>query len=101
MLSKWLDATTHTTAFHMQSKHYESIKPPSFFDYPNLDRMYLTRSRELGYFAAKVGSEQERLHERATSKSIEPIHKQYIADESTRLPVPNIPKPCAVGRGAR
>lgn len=90
MLSKWLDATTHTAAFHMQCHHYDHIKPPSFFQYPHLDRLYLTRSREVAT-ANRVGSEQERLHQRATSKSIEPIRKPYIASKSKHLPVPDIP----------
>jgi len=35
-MSKWLDATTHTSCYHMQCDHYKDIKPPSFYDYPSL-----------------------------------------------------------------
>jgi hypothetical protein len=47
MQSKWMDATVHTSDFHLQSTQYESIKPPSFKHYaPDLDSKFLTRSRE-------------------------------------------------------
>jgi len=42
MMSKILDATVHTAAFHMQCSHYDGIKPPSFFDHPEF--MYQKRS---------------------------------------------------------
>jgi len=29
MMSKWLDATAHTAAFHMQCRHYDGIRPLS------------------------------------------------------------------------
>ncbi|CAB9497787.1 Bestrophin, RFP-TM, chloride channel [Seminavis robusta] len=46
MQSKWLDAIIHTGCYHMQCGHYDSIKPPSFFDYPELNAYFLTRDRE-------------------------------------------------------
>ena len=46
MMSKWMDATTHTAVFHLQCDHYAHIKPPSFFDYPELNGQFLTRARE-------------------------------------------------------
>ena len=46
MQSKWMDATIHTGDFHLQSAQYDSIKPPSFKDYAQLDSKFLTRSRE-------------------------------------------------------
>jgi predicted membrane chloride channel (bestrophin family) len=46
MMSKWMDATIHTAAYHMQCDHYDHIKPPSFYDYPELDSQFLTRDRE-------------------------------------------------------
>lgn len=36
MQSKWLDAGSTMAAFHMQSKAYERIQPPSFGDQPHL-----------------------------------------------------------------
>mmetsp|Transcript_5464 Transcript_5464/g.16147 ORF Transcript_5464/g.16147 Transcript_5464/m.16147 type:complete len:660 (+) Transcript_5464:436-2415(+) len=49
MMSKWMDATSHMAIYHLQSAHYEDIKPPSYFEYPELDSMYLTRDRERGW----------------------------------------------------
>jgi predicted membrane chloride channel (bestrophin family) len=49
MMSKWMDATIHTGCYHMQCAHYDAIKPPSFFDYPELNAYFLTRDRERCY----------------------------------------------------
>lgn len=49
MMSKWMDATIHTGCYHMQCAHYDAIKPPSFFDYPELNAYFLTRDRERFY----------------------------------------------------
>ena len=46
MLSKWLDATVVTGVYHLQCHHFDKIKPPSFYDYPELNRRFLTRDRE-------------------------------------------------------
>ena len=46
MLSKWLDVATHTGVYHLQCHHYDKIKPPSYFDYPELNAQFLTRDRE-------------------------------------------------------
>ena len=45
-MSKWMDATTHTSVFHMQCDHYKDMRPPSFFDYPDLNSLCMTRDRE-------------------------------------------------------
>jgi predicted membrane chloride channel (bestrophin family) len=45
-MSKWMDATTHTGCYHMQCDHYKKMKPPSFFDYPELNSLFMTRDRE-------------------------------------------------------
>lgn len=48
MMSKWLDGITMTGAFHYQSKHYDAIKPPTFFDHPGVNfRSGLKRRRVL------------------------------------------------------
>jgi len=49
-MSKWMDATTHTASFHMQCDHYTKIKPPCFYDYPELNYLYMTRNRERSNF---------------------------------------------------
>mmetsp|Transcript_2666 Transcript_2666/g.3901 ORF Transcript_2666/g.3901 Transcript_2666/m.3901 type:complete len:597 (+) Transcript_2666:207-1997(+) len=46
LMSKWLDAVTHTGVFHMQQSHYNHIKPPSFFDNHDLNEFNLRRDRE-------------------------------------------------------
>jgi predicted membrane chloride channel (bestrophin family) len=46
MMSKWMDATSHTAVYHMQCDHYNKIKPPSFYDHPELNALFLTRDRE-------------------------------------------------------
>mmetsp|Transcript_36205 Transcript_36205/g.53097 ORF Transcript_36205/g.53097 Transcript_36205/m.53097 type:complete len:610 (+) Transcript_36205:119-1948(+) len=46
MMSKWLDATTHAGTYHLQCKHFSSIKPPTFFDNHQLNDLGLTRDRE-------------------------------------------------------
>lgn len=45
-MSKWLDAVTHTGVFHMQQKHHNHIKPPSYFDHHDLNMYNLRRDRE-------------------------------------------------------
>ena len=49
MASKWMDATIHMGVFHLQCDHYKDIKPPSYFEYPELNAMFLTRDRDRGY----------------------------------------------------
>ena len=46
MQSKWMDATISTAGYHMQCSHYDKIKPPSYFTYPQLNAEFLTRDRE-------------------------------------------------------
>ena len=46
-MSKWLDAVTMTGAFHYQSSHYASIKPPAMYDHPGLNYRTGLRRRRL------------------------------------------------------
>lgn len=99
-LSKWMDAVNHAGAYHLQCAHYDPIKPPSFFDYPDLDGSFLTRNRESSNRATASGgaeqqlqdtigstnSESERLHERARHKSIQQVQKHYLK-AVTRIPI--------------
>ena len=41
-----MDATAHTAIYHLQCDHYDKIKPPSFYDYPDLNSQFMTRDRE-------------------------------------------------------
>lgn len=75
MMSKWMDATSHTGSYHMQCKHYDHIKPPSFFEYPELDAYFLSRAREFHMDEEADGSDvnSSRIGDRAKLKSIERI----------------------------
>lgn len=81
MMSKWMDASSHTAIYHLQCDHYDHFKPPSFYDYPHLNQHFLTRSRERRSMAEE-NMETERIGERATVKSIEEIdralHKEPV-----------------------
>ena len=44
-MSKWMDATMHLAVFHLQSKEYDDICPPNYFDHDNLNKLNLTRDR--------------------------------------------------------
>jgi len=46
MMSKWMDTTVQTAAFHMQCDHYNKIKPPTFYNHPEFLGMKLSRDRE-------------------------------------------------------
>ena len=45
-MSKWMDATVFAAVFHLQSKHHVAMRPPSFFEYDELNQLNLTRDRE-------------------------------------------------------
>jgi len=69
MMSKWMDATTHAGVYHLQCSHYNHIKPPSFFEYPDLDRHGLMRQREQFSRFETADTFMTRAHE----KSIESV----------------------------
>ncbi len=46
LMSKWMDATSFSGIFHMQSKHYDGMRPPSFHHYDELNALGLSRDRE-------------------------------------------------------
>lgn len=72
--AKWMDATVHTAVFHMQCSHYDVIKPPSYFDYPELNRAFLTRDRERNIASRSgVHGSTEDVVSRAVKKSIERV----------------------------
>jgi hypothetical protein len=76
MMSKWLDATTHTSCYHMQCDHYKKIKPPSYFDYPNLNRDFLTRDRERQTDSAAASGRRSVAYQRSEHKSIESLSEK-------------------------
>ena len=75
MMSKWMDATSHTAIYHLQCDHYNHIKPPSFFEYPELNAHFLSREREDRQTQLSTESYMDvgRISERATTKSIESV----------------------------
>lgn len=48
LMSKWMDGSIFVGVFHLQSEHYNDMKPPNFFDYDDLNDLNLTRDREGG-----------------------------------------------------
>ena len=46
MMSYWLDAVANAGIFHMQQKHHDCFKPPSYFDHHDLNRLGLRRDRQ-------------------------------------------------------
>ena len=76
MMSKWLDATTHTACYHMQCDHYKGIMPPSYFDYPDLNRDFLTRDRERQTESASASGRLSMAYARSEHKSIESVSKE-------------------------
>lgn len=77
MMSKWMDVSTHTMCFHLQSEHYEKIKPPSYHTIPELNDFFLTRNRERGGAPFTPGEfsdrSQQKRSERAYTKSINQV----------------------------
>lgn len=52
-----MDSTIHVCVYHLQCDHYKDIKPPSYFDYPELNHLFLTRDREQGADYYEKGEE--------------------------------------------
>lgn len=89
MMSKWMDATVHSCVYHLQCDHYKDIKPPSYFDYPELNDLFLTRDRERGqeYYqqaiAANVQQPQQPQHDDDHENNID--NHEEEEDEDPRL----------------
>lgn len=75
MMSKWLDAVTHTGVYHMQQEHHNHIKPPSYFENHDLNRLGLKRDREREHDLTDLGRKGRR--ERAVDKSIETVRNSH------------------------
>ena len=46
MSSRFQDSVQHMMVYHMQCDHYKEMRPPSYFDHPELNGLFLTRDRE-------------------------------------------------------
>ncbi|KAL9183284.1 hypothetical protein ACHAXT_005071 [Thalassiosira profunda] len=80
-MSKWMDATMHAAVFHLQSKHYDGSRPPSFFDHDDLNKLNLTRSR------VRQDDKHESFRGSHRLKSVYDCEKEY--DESNTFVRPD------------
>lgn len=69
MMAKWMDATVHASVFHLQSEKYDKAKPPSFYDWEELNCRGLTRDREKVVVAAVGGVGDEEWKEQGSGTS--------------------------------
>lgn len=81
-----MDAVTHTCIYHLQCDHYNHIKPPVFYDYPHLNKHYLTRERERHGIIEPTTVETQRIGDRAAAKSIEEINRSIMRQPSMKKP---------------
>ena len=84
-----MDATMHCAVFHLQNKHYDETRPPTFFDHDDLNKLNLTRNRrrhigeeEEGY---SVGQQSRRL------SSVYDCEKEYSMMDNTLAQQPGTP----------
>ena len=61
-MSKWMDVAVFASVFHLQSENNRSMKPPSFYDYDELNRMNLTRDREVSCSSRSYVQQQQQQH---------------------------------------
>ena len=82
MMSKWLDAVTHTACYHMQQHHYDHMKPPSYFDNHDLNKYRLSRDREVEGEVMEFRKKGKVYKKsRALSKSIQSVSIRNISLE--------------------
>jgi len=49
MMSGWLDSVSMAATFHLQQEHHDGFKPPSYYHFHDLNRLGLSRDRQLDY----------------------------------------------------
>jgi len=89
-MSKWMDASTHTACYHMQCDHYTKIKPPCFYDYPELNSLFMTRDRERSNFDS-VDDEYEQNNNDDTGLRYRKQSTNGHNDNEVDIPVPDDP----------
>jgi len=95
-MSKWMDATTHTGVYHMQCDHYDQIKPPAFYDHPELNSLNMTRDRERNNFSSsRIGSDGVDYEAGLGLRNRRHSHSQPSQDQV----VPEVPQPQGFGGG--
>mmetsp|Transcript_23769 Transcript_23769/g.35246 ORF Transcript_23769/g.35246 Transcript_23769/m.35246 type:complete len:593 (+) Transcript_23769:114-1892(+) len=80
MMSKWLDAVTHTCVFHMQQSHYDHIKPPSYFHHHDLNQYGFNRDRE-----REIDFSQRPLKQQTSLRKIQSVIKSIESVKSSDL----------------
>lgn len=93
-MSKWLDATTHTSIYHMQCDHYDRMKPPVFYDHPELNFLFMTRDRERNNFSSTRGDTSDGLDHEAGLGLRNRRHPQALQKDQV---VPEVPRPREFG----
>ena len=96
-MSKWLDATTHTSIYHMQCDHYNRIKPPVFYDHPELNFLFMTRDRERNHFSSSQDDTSGALDHEAGLGLRNRRHPQAVQKDQV---VPEVPPPRGFGGGS-
>jgi len=76
MMGRFQDATQHMVAYHMQCDHFDAMRPPSYYDFFELNNMNLTRDRERALSVKQRDFSQRVVSARAIRKSI-----NYVRDE--------------------
>ena len=95
MMSKWLDAITHAGCYHMQQHHFDHIKPPSYFNNHDLNKLRLSRDREKEEEVVRKRLKSKTCtKDRAVAKSIEQVDSHdsnrksmEVAVETTHLSI--------------
>mmetsp|Transcript_6923 Transcript_6923/g.7609 ORF Transcript_6923/g.7609 Transcript_6923/m.7609 type:complete len:695 (+) Transcript_6923:132-2216(+) len=89
-MSKWMDASTHTACYHMQCDHYTKMKPPCFYDYPELNSLFMTRDRERSNFDS-VDDEYEQNNNDDTGLRYRKQSTNGHSGSEVDIPVPDDP----------
>jgi predicted membrane chloride channel (bestrophin family) len=89
-MSKVMDSTMHAAIFHLQNKRYDGVRPPSFFDHDNLNKLNLTRDRRRknDNAASLVDTEH---HAMKSVFDVEKISSHPIIDNTSYLAIPRAP----------
>jgi hypothetical protein len=85
MLGKWMDACTHAAIYHLQCDHYDKIKPPSFYNHPELNARFMTRDRERLRNRSGFASDEGRQSEESSSTQRIPLDTTRVVSRSINV----------------
>ena len=91
-MSKWMDATTHTSIYHMQCDHYTNIRPPCFYHYPELNSLFMTRDRErmnAPFVHRRGNSNGDKEHDNGSGSGLR--NRKQTQPEISQNLIPDIP----------